>query len=43
MHSTQGRCYSIGEMDEALAAAGFVGFRHFDTVADRGTITARKP
>ncbi len=43
MHSTQGKCYSVGEMDEALSAAGFVDFHHFDTAADRSAITVRKP
>ncbi len=43
MHSTEGKCYSVGEMAELIAEAGFTGFQHQDTVADRGVITATKP
>jgi predicted O-methyltransferase YrrM len=43
MHSTQGKCYSLGEMQALLAEAGFVGFSFTPTVVDRSVITARKP
>ncbi|MGI8604122.1 MAG: methyltransferase [Verrucomicrobiales bacterium] len=41
-HGTQGRCYSIKEMTLWLHAAGFEEVRHFDTVAARGVLTARR-
>lgn len=43
MHSTQGKCYSIGEMEMLLAEAGFQEIRYQDNVINRGFFTARKP
>jgi hypothetical protein len=43
MAGTQGRYYSIGEMEEYLAAAGFTGMEYRETVLDYSVITARKP
>jgi predicted O-methyltransferase YrrM len=43
MHASQGRCYATTEYEEMLHAAGFVGCRYVDTVADRGVMTARRP
>jgi hypothetical protein len=42
MHATEGRCYSVKEMFDALAGAGFVEPRYVETVADRSLIVARK-
>jgi hypothetical protein len=43
MSVTEGKCYSVGEMDALLAAAGFRDFHFERTIADRSFITARKP
>ncbi|MFO1459943.1 MAG: methyltransferase [Verrucomicrobiota bacterium] len=42
MHSTQGKCYSIGEYSELLSGAGFVVGAYSATTANRGFMTARK-
>lgn len=42
MHSTQGKCYSVGEYAVLLKEAGFVPGKYEDTAADRGFMTARK-
>ena len=42
MHSTQGRCYSIREYSDLLAAAGFEVGRYEDTLVHRGFLTAHK-
>ncbi|MEY4483333.1 MAG: hypothetical protein RL693_785 [Verrucomicrobiota bacterium] len=42
MHSTQGKCYSVGEYSEMLAQAGFEPGAYHDTAADRGFMTALK-
>jgi predicted O-methyltransferase YrrM len=42
MHSTEGKCYSLGEMRSYLAEAGFTDMTFKETAADRGIITARK-
>lgn len=42
MHSTEGKCYSIGEMRALLTEAGFTDVQYQPTVADRSIITARK-
>ncbi len=41
MHSTEGKCYSIGEMEMLLTEAGFQDFRFTPTVVDRSILTAR--
>jgi predicted O-methyltransferase YrrM len=40
MHSTEGRCYSVGEMEQYLADAGFRNVTYRDTAAARGVMTA---
>ncbi|MDX1951991.1 MAG: methyltransferase [Verrucomicrobiota bacterium] len=40
MHSTEGRCYSIAEIESVLAEFGFAQFTFHETAADRGAITA---
>lgn len=42
MHSTQGKCYSTAKYEEFLREAGFGEFQFFNTVADRGAVTAVK-
>jgi hypothetical protein len=43
MSVTEGKCYSIGEMETLLTEAGFTEIVYTPTVADRSIITARKP
>ncbi len=43
MHSTQGKCYSIGEYADLLTEVGFLPGSYQDTVAGRGFMTALKP
>ena len=43
MHSTEGKCYSISEMDVYLTATGFVEVKFTPTAAARSILTARKP
>jgi predicted O-methyltransferase YrrM len=42
MHSTQGKCYSVGEYAAFLREAGFEPGAYFDGAADRGFMTAVK-
>ena len=42
MHVTEGRCYSVKEMEDFLAQAGFSGVDFLPTAAGRSLITARK-
>jgi SAM-dependent methyltransferase len=42
MSVTEGKCYSIAEMETLLGEAGFVDCRYAPTVADRSVITAVK-
>jgi predicted O-methyltransferase YrrM len=42
MHSTEGKCYSIGEMRRILDDTGFDWMRHESTAADRSLILARR-
>jgi predicted O-methyltransferase YrrM len=42
MHSTEGRCYSTGEMEQYLADAGFSDATYRDTAAARGIMTATR-
>ena len=42
MHSSEGRCYSVSEMQRYLNDAGFRDVRYLDTAAARGVMTARK-
>jgi predicted O-methyltransferase YrrM len=43
MSVTEGKCYSVAEMESLLGEAGFREFRYEATVADRSIVTARKP
>jgi len=43
MHSTEGKCYSIGEIRGCLDELGMTDFNYQPTAADRGIVTARKP
>jgi predicted O-methyltransferase YrrM len=43
MTSTEGKCYSIGELDSMLAEIGFADFQFRPTAVDHSVITARKP
>jgi 3-hydroxy-5-methyl-1-naphthoate 3-O-methyltransferase len=43
MHSTEGRCYSVSEMESYLKKAGFTDFQFQSTAAARSIITAQKP
>lgn len=42
MNITEGKCYSVGEMEDYLGAVGFGDIRFFETAADRSVMTARK-
>lgn len=42
MSVTEGKCYSLGEMEALLAEAGFRDVRFQETAADRSVITARR-
>jgi hypothetical protein len=42
MHSTEGRCYSVREMESLLKDAGFGEIEFTYTAADRSIMTARK-
>jgi hypothetical protein len=43
MHSTEGRCYSVAEMEDYLSAVGFAEIKFTPTAASRSVISARKP
>jgi hypothetical protein len=43
MSVTEGKCYSVAEMETLLGEAGFRDVRFAATVADRSVMTARKP
>ncbi|MES2696061.1 MAG: methyltransferase [Verrucomicrobiota bacterium] len=43
MSVTEGKCYSIGEMETLLGEAGFGDVQYTPTAADRSVISARKP
>jgi predicted O-methyltransferase YrrM len=43
MHSSEGRCYSVAEMESYLSDAGFIDMNYVAGAAARGTVTARKP
>jgi predicted O-methyltransferase YrrM len=42
MHSSEGRCYAVSEMEKYLDDAGFRDVRYADGAAARGIMTARK-
>ena len=43
MHSTPGKCWSVGELTELAERLGFVAVEHRPTAGDRGVLLARKP
>ena len=43
MHSTEGKCYSLGELAELFAQVGFRNLTYTPTAADRSIVTAVKP
>jgi len=43
MHSSEGRCYSVAEMEQYLGDAGFRDVTYVAGAAARGIMTARKP
>ncbi|MGA2142851.1 MAG: methyltransferase [Brevinematales bacterium] len=42
MFTTEGKCYSIGEMEVMLKLAGFRNIRHIHTILNRSIIVGRK-
>ena len=42
MHSTEGKCYSLGELEDLFRAVGFRDLKHQPTTADRSIVTAVK-
>jgi hypothetical protein len=43
MHSTEGKCYSVSEMQSYLTETGFTTFDFKPTAASRSIITGVKP
>jgi cyclopropane fatty-acyl-phospholipid synthase-like methyltransferase len=43
MHATEGKCYSVGEMDAYLKETGFVQMKSAPTAVHRSIITATRP
>jgi len=43
MHSTPGKCWSVGELTGMAERAGFVDVRHHPAAGDRSVLLARKP
>jgi 3-hydroxy-5-methyl-1-naphthoate 3-O-methyltransferase len=43
MHSTPGKCWSVGELTGMAERVGFVDVEHRPTAGDRGALLARKP
>ncbi|MCK5108481.1 MAG: hypothetical protein KAR25_02205, partial [Methanosarcinales archaeon] len=43
MFLTEGRCYSISEMEEVLVEVGFSEITYVPTVANRSVIVGKKP
>ena len=41
MLMSEGKCYSLGEMETFLEEAGFAEVEYRDTIAERGVMTAR--
>ena len=41
MTLTEGKCYSLKEMEQMLSQAGFADVQYSPTAADRSVITAR--
>jgi hypothetical protein len=43
MHSTPGKCWSVGELSQMLTEVGFADVKHRPTAGDRSVVIARKP
>jgi hypothetical protein len=43
MHSTPGKCWSVGELTDMAQHVGLTDVEHRTTAADRGVLLARKP
>jgi len=43
MMNTEGKCYSVAEMEDLLTGAGFAGVQYRRGAVDHGVITASKP
>jgi 3-hydroxy-5-methyl-1-naphthoate 3-O-methyltransferase len=43
MHSTPGKCWSVGELTAMARRVGFVDVEHREAAGDRGVLVARKP
>jgi SAM-dependent methyltransferase len=43
MHSTPGKCWSVGELSQMLTEIGFAGIEHRPAAGDRSVLIARKP
>jgi 3-hydroxy-5-methyl-1-naphthoate 3-O-methyltransferase len=43
MHSTPGKCWSVGELSAMAEQVGFVDVEHRAAAGDRGVLVARKP
>jgi 3-hydroxy-5-methyl-1-naphthoate 3-O-methyltransferase len=43
MHSTPGKCWSVGELTTMAQQVGFVDVEHREAAGDRGVLVARKP
>jgi 2-polyprenyl-3-methyl-5-hydroxy-6-metoxy-1,4-benzoquinol methylase len=43
MHSTRGKCYSLGELETILTDVGFIRFEYIPVKANRSLIIAYKP
>ncbi len=43
MNVTEGKCYSLAEMETLLGEAGFIDMRFTPTAVDRSFVTVRKP
>jgi SAM-dependent methyltransferase len=43
MHSTPGKCYSVGEISSFLGELGFREIEYIETIANRSIIMAKKP
>ena len=42
MHFTEGKCYSVKELERLLTEAGFEDVSYTPTTAERSIVTARK-
>ena len=42
MQFTEGKCYSVAELERLLAGSGFAEVAHTPTTAERSIVTARR-